>query len=222
MNAVKTEKTMQGSMEKVAGQLRRYDAAKRICDVTLALLALAVMWPLMLAVAAAVWLERPKASPIFTQTRVGLEGRQFTIYKFRTMEPDAEENLNRLLPYNEMNGPTFKIRNDPRITKLGRFLRRWSIDELPQLWNVLKGEMSIVGPRPPLPREAAQYDAYTRQRLTVLPGLTCYWQIQPDRNSLPFSAWLELDLRYIHRRSILTDWKIIFATFAAVLKGDGQ
>lgn len=113
------------------------------------------------------------------------------------------------------------MRHDPRITRVGRFIRKTSIDELPQLWNVLRGDMSIVGPRPGLPREVAQYDDYARQRLLVQPGLTCFWQIQPHRNSLSFDEWVELDVKYIRERSFLTDWKIIFATFGAVLGMNG-
>ena len=121
-----------------------------------------------------------------------------------------------------MDGPCFKIKDDPRITRVGRFIRKTSIDELPQLWNVLRGEMSIVGPRPPIPREVAEYDDYAMQRLLITPGLTCYWQIQPCRNDLSFEEWLELDLQYINERSFLTDWKIIFKTFGAVLGMNGQ
>jgi len=138
------------------------------------------------------------------------------------MRPNAEKELEELLPYNEMNGPVFKIRDDPRITRFGHFIRRSSIDELPQLINILKGEMSIVGPRPGIPREVEQYDDYARQRLIVTPGLSCYWQIQPNRNELSFDEWVELDVKYIRERSFLTDWKIIFATFGAVLGMNGE
>jgi len=137
------------------------------------------------------------------------------------MRPNAEAELDDLLIHNEMDGPVFKIKNDPRITKVGRIIRRTSIDELPQLWNVLRGEMSIVGPRPALPREVEQYDAYAKQRLYITPGLTCFWQIQPDRNSLSFDEWLELDIKYMRERSFRTDWKIIFKTFGAVLGMNG-
>ena len=137
------------------------------------------------------------------------------------MIPDAEKHLNELLSQNEMNGPVFKIKDDPRITKVGKFIRKTSIDELPQLWNVLRGEMSIVGPRPALPREVAQYDEYAKQRLFITPGLTCYWQIQPQRNDLTFDEWLELDLKYIQERSFRVDWKIILKTFGAVLDMNG-
>ena len=142
--------------------------------------------------------------------------------KFRSMVPNAEERLDDVLSLNEMDGPVFKLKNDPRITRVGAFIRRTSIDELPQFLNVLRGDMSIVGPRPCLPREAAQYGEYEKQRLYILPGLTCLWQIYPKRNSLSFEQWLELDIQYIKERCFLLDWKIIFSTFAAVLRGDGE
>ena len=130
--------------------------------------------------------------------------------------------LDGLLDKNEMNGPVFKMKDDPRITRVGRFIRRTSIDELPQLWNVLKGDMSFVGPRPGLPREVEQYTQYQRQRLSVLPGLTCYWQIQPRRNSLSFDEWVDLDLQYISRRSLWLDLKLLFQTVGAVIGQEGQ
>jgi lipopolysaccharide/colanic/teichoic acid biosynthesis glycosyltransferase len=184
-------------------------------------LAIAVLWPFLLLIALIIILDSPGASPIFSQTRVGRDGKEFTFYKFRSMIPNAENRLDELLPDNEMQGPVFKIREDPRITRFGRFIRKCSIDELPQLFNVLRGDMSIVGPRPALPREVAQYDAYALQRLLVTPGLTCFWQIQPNRNQLSFDEWLELDLRYIRERSFLTDWKIIFATFSSLIGMNG-
>lgn len=142
--------------------------------------------------------------------------------KFRSMVPNAEDKLNDLLSMNEMNGPVFKIKEDPRITRVGKFIRKTGIDELPQLINILLGDMSIVGPRPPLPREVEQYGEYEKQRLFVTPGLTCYWQIQPKRNRLSFNDWMELDLKYIQERSFLTDWKIIFGTLRAVIGMNGE
>lgn len=226
MNVVETEQTIQGRVpvldrDTILYEDKRYWAVRRIQDVFLSILGMLVLWPLMLIVAAAIVIDSPGASPIFKQTRVGRDGEEFTFYKFRSMKPDAEKELDILMPQNEMEGPVFKIKNDPRITKVGRFIRKTSIDELPQLWNVLRGEMSIVGPRPGLPREVAQYDAYARQRLYITPGLTCFWQIQPCRNELSFDEWLELDLKYIRERSFLTDWKIIFKTFGAVLGMNG-
>lgn len=201
---------------------RRYWRLRRAQDVVLSLIAMAALWPFMLIVALAIVIESPGAGPIFKQKRVGRDGKEFMFYKFRSMIPGAEDRLGELLSENEMQGPVFKMRNDPRITRVGRIIRRCSIDELPQLYNVLRGDMSIVGPRPGLPREVAQYDSYARQRLLVTPGLTCYWQIQPNRNSLTFEEWLELDLKYIKERSFLTDWRIIFATFRAVIGMNGE
>ena len=195
---------------------------RRIQDVVLSVLALSVLWLPMLLMALFIVIDSPGASPIFAQTRIGRDGKPFTLYKFRSMRPHAEKELAELLPYNEMDGPVFKIKNDPRITRVGRFIRRSSIDELPQLFNVLRGDMSIVGPRPGTPREVEQYDDYARQRLIVTPGLSCYWQIQPDRNKLSFEEWMELDVKYIQERSFLTDWKIILATLNAVLGMNGE
>ena len=195
---------------------------RRIQDVVLSVLALSVLWLPMLLMALIIVIDSPGASPIFAQTRIGRDGKPFTLYKFRSMRPHAEKELAELLPYNEMDGPVFKIKNDPRITRVGRFIRRSSIDELPQLFNVLRGDMSIVGPRPGTPREVEQYDDYARQRLIVTPGLSCYWQIQPDRNKLSFEEWMELDVKYIQERSFLTDWKIILATLNAVLGMNGE
>lgn len=195
---------------------KKYWFWRRMQDILLSIFGLAVLWPLMLIVAIVIVIDSPGASPIFTQTRVGRDGKEFTFYKFRSMRPNAEKELDALIPKNEMKGPVFKIKNDPRITKVGRFLRKTSIDELPQLLNVLKGDMSLVGPRPGLPREVALYDDYAKQRLYITPGLTCYWQIQKNRNSLTFDQWLEWDLKYICERSFKTDWWIIFRTFKVV------
>ena len=201
---------------------QRYLHLKRIQDIILATLGLVLLFPLLLLIAVIIVIESPGESPIFIQNRVGMNGKEFKFFKFRTMYPDAEKHLQELLDRNEMNGPVFKIKDDPRITKVGRILRKTSVDELPQLWNVLKGDMTFVGPRPALPREVAQYDDFARQRLAVTPGLTCYWQIQPKRNSLSFEQWLELDLKYIEERSLLVDWKIMFGTISAVLHMEGE
>ena len=200
---------------------KRYWTVKRTQDILISLFALLLLWPVMLLVALAVVIDSPGAGPIFAQTRVGRDGKEFKFYKFRSMCPNAEEKLKELLEKNEMQGPAFKMKDDPRITRVGKFIRKTSIDELPQLWNVLRGDMSIVGPRPALPREVVQYDDYAKQRLLVTPGLTCYWQIQPHRNSLSFDEWVDLDVKYIEKRSFRTDWEIIFKTFGAVLGMNG-
>ena len=225
MNAVEIKNTASEGLldrEDILHRDSRYWMLRRVQDVILSLLALLVLWPALLLVALIIVIDSPGAGPIFAQTRVGRDGKEFTFYKFRSMVPDAEEKLEELLDYNEMEGPTFKMKDDPRITRVGRFLRKTSIDELPQLWNVLRGEMSIVGPRPGLPREVEQYDDYARQRLLITPGLTCFWQIQPNRNDLSFDEWVELDVQYINERSVLTDWEIILATFGAVIGRNGE
>ena len=197
---------------------RLYWMGRRAQDVFFSLLALSVLAVPMAIVALVIWADSPGASPIFSQDRVGRDGKIFKFYKFRSMIPNAEARLKDVLAQNEMDGPVFKMKNDPRITRVGRFIRRTSIDELPQLINILKGDMSIVGPRPALPREVAQYTDYERQRLYVTPGLTCYWQIQPNRNELTFDEWMELDLKYIQDRNFWLDWKLIFQTIWAVLR----
>lgn len=200
---------------------KNYWYLRRAQDIFFSALAIIVLSPVMLIIALAVLIDSPGSSPLFVQTRIGRDGKPFRFLKFRSMVPNAEGKLDGLLSQNEMDGPVFKIKDDPRITRVGHFLRKTSLDELPQLWNVLRGDMSIVGPRPALPREVAQYDDYQRQRLLIQPGLTCYWQIQPHRNDLSFDEWLELDLKYIRERSFLVDWKIIFSTVRAVLQLDG-
>lgn len=198
-----------------------YLAAKRCFDVVMSLLALILLSPLFLVLAVIIFVDDPHGSPIFSQIRVGKDGRLFRFYKFRSMIVNAEDLLEKLQDQNEMEGPAFKIKDDPRITRVGKFIRRTSLDELPQLVNVLKGELSLVGPRPPLPREVEQYTPRQMKRLTVKPGLTCYWQTQPHRNSLSFDQWLALDLQYINERSALVDLKILFATVKVVFHGDG-
>ena len=226
MNAVETPNENKThcllDRDKVLQQDKRYWRLRRFQDVILSVLALAVLWPAMLIVALIIVIDSPGAGPIFCQPRIGRDGKPFTFYTFRSMRPNAEQELEKLLPRNEMDGPVFKIKDDPRITRFGRFIRRSSIDELPQLWNVLRGDMSLVGPRPGIPREVEQYDAYAAQRLIVTPGLTCYWQVQPNRNDLSFEEWVELDVRYIQERSFTTDWKIIWKTFGAVLGMNGE
>lgn len=198
-----------------------YLAVKRCFDIVFSLLCIIVFSIPILFVMLLVVIDSPGASPIYTQYRVGKNGRVFKFYKLRSMVPEADQMLDSLLDQNEMEGPAFKISNDPRITRVGRVIRKTCIDELPQLWNILKGDMSFVGPRPPLPREVEQYNDFQRNRLSVVPGLTCYWQIQPNRNSLTFDKWLELDLKYIEERNVKTDLMIIFKTVGAVLNMEG-
>ena len=209
-------------LSEVCHEDRVYWAVRRAQDILLSSLALVALSPLLLITYAAIWIDSPDANPIFTQQRVGRNGKLFKMYKFRTMCPDAEQKLKDLMEHNEKDGPVFKMKNDPRITRVGKFLRKTSIDELPQLFNVLKGEMSIVGPRPALPREVAQYTAYEWQRLYVTPGLSCYWQIAPHRNEMSFDEWVALDLKYIQERSFWVDWKIIFLTVRAMLMKYGE
>ena len=199
-----------------------YETGRRIQDILLSLIAIVGLSPLMLLTALAILIDDPKGSPIFAQERVGRGGKPFRLLKFRSMCVDAEDKLAALRSDNEMDGPVFKIKDDPRITRVGRIIRKVSIDELPQLFNILKGDMSIVGPRPALPGEVAEYGEYERQRLLVKPGLTCYWQIQPRRNDISFDEWMDLDIKYIQERSFAVDWKIIFKTFGAVLTGQGE
>jgi len=225
MYAVETESMAPPELldrETVLKGAETYWAFKRMQDIILSVGALAILWPFLLMTAVAIVMDSPGASPIFVQTRIGRDGKAFRFYKFRSMTPGAESELEMLLQYNEMDGPVFKMKEDPRITRVGRLIRKTGIDELPQLINIIRGEMSIVGPRPGLPREVEQYDAYARQRLLVTPGLTCYWQIQPGRNHLSFAQWMDLDVQYIRNRSFLTDWKIIFSTLGSVLDMDGE
>jgi exopolysaccharide biosynthesis polyprenyl glycosylphosphotransferase len=193
---------------------------KRAIDLTVSLLALLLLSPLLLAIAAIIRFTSP-GEVFFEQKRVGLNKRHFTMYKFRTMVPDAEALQEELLHLNEMSGPVFKITKDPRITPVGRILRKTSIDELPQLLNVLKGDMSLVGPRAMSVRDYQSFnDDWQRRRFSVPPGITCLWQIK-GRSSLPFEQWMELDMEYIDRWSIWLDLQILAQTIPAVIKGSG-
>jgi exopolysaccharide biosynthesis polyprenyl glycosylphosphotransferase len=194
-------------------------AGKRVFDVVGSALALALFAPVVVAATVAIKLGSP-GTVFFRQLRVGLNGRPFQMLKFRSMYQDAEERLEALRARNEMSGPVFKMKNDPRVTPIGRFLRRTSLDELPQFWNVLKGEMSLVGPRPPIPAEVRQYKRWQRRRLSVRPGITCLWQIS-GRNNVDFDRWMELDLEYIDRWSLWTDLTICLKTIPAVLSARG-
>lgn len=189
---------------------------KRTIDVTGSLIGLILLSPLFVIIAILIKLEDPKGSVLFYQTRIGKNEKPFRMYKFRSMVSNAEEKLKDLLAQNEIEGAMFKMKNDPRITKIGKFIRKTSIDELPQLINVLRGDMSLVGPRPPLVREVAEYTDYDKLRLTVKPGCTGLWQVS-GRNELSFKEMVELDLKYIQNRSVRFDLKIIFKTFKVLL-----
>ena len=192
---------------------------KRTVDVAVALVLLLLGLPIILAVAMAIKVTSSGAV-LYRQTRCGLNGRQFTLYKFRTMFEGAHDRRSELQHLNEMDGPAFKVRRDPRVTLFGRFLRKFSLDELPQLWNVLRGDMSMVGPRPPIPEEVAQYARWQRRRLSMKPGLTCLWQIS-GRNDLDFNRWMESDPEDIASWSPLLDLKILVKTIPVVLSGRG-
>jgi exopolysaccharide biosynthesis polyprenyl glycosylphosphotransferase len=192
---------------------------KRAIDLALALFLTLLTLPIQLLAALAIKLTS-RGPVFFRQVRCGLNGRHFTLLKFRTMEVDAEGRLPEIAHLNEMSGPVFKAARDPRLTRVGRVLRRLSIDELPQLWNVLGGDMSLVGPRPPLPEEVARYEPWQRRRLSMAPGLTCLWQVS-GRSELDFDRWMELDLKYIDTWTPYLDLKILLKTVPAVLSGRG-
>ena len=194
-----------------------YSFVKRAFDFGASLVGLVCLSPVLLATAVAIKLES-EGPVIFSQDRVGLNGKKFKMYKLRSMVSNAEELKEKLLEQNEMSGPMFKMKDDPRITKVGKFIRKTSIDELPQLINVLKGDMSLVGPRPSLPKEVKQFEPWMYERLQVKPGLTCYWQVS-GRNNIDFEDWMKLDVKYVRERSLLGDLKLVFKTFF-VLFGD--
>lgn len=208
-------------LDRSAGR-RGYLIVKRVQDIVLSALALVALSPLMLLIGLLVVIDDPKGGPIFSQERVGKHGWPFRMYKFRTMCVDAESQRERLSAHNEMQGPAFKIKQDPRITRVGGFLRRTSLDELPQLVNVLRGDMSIVGPRPALPAEVVQYTDYQLQRLEAEPGLTCFWQVHPKRYELTMDEWVGLDVKYIRERSWALDWRLIGRTLRTVLRAEGE
>ncbi len=198
-----------------------YRAVKRVFDIVFSFILLLICAVPIGIICLVVYIDSPGASPVFVQKRAGLGGKVFNFYKIRTMVADAEAQLDKLLDKNEMEGPAFKMKEDPRITKIGRFLRKTSLDELPQLWNIFRGDMSFVGPRPPLPREVELYDEEHMKRLSVTPGITCYWQIQKNRNDMTVEEWFLLDRKYIEERGFWVDVKIILKTFGAVLGMEG-
>ncbi|MBU7497963.1 MULTISPECIES: sugar transferase [Lactiplantibacillus] len=203
-------------------QHRRYGYrfVKRVFDFVASLLGLIILSPLFLIIAIAIKLEDPKGSVFYSQTRLGRGETPFKMYKFRSMVSNADELLEQLLKNNEIDGAMFKMQDDPRVTRIGKFIRKYSIDELPQLLNVLQGSMSLVGPRPPLPREVAEYTEYDKQRLAVKPGCTGLWQATV-RNSVGFDEMVKLDLLYISKRSVSFDVYILFKTVVIMFKPNG-
>ncbi|MDZ4165479.1 MAG: sugar transferase [Smithellaceae bacterium] len=195
---------------------------KNVIDFLASVIGLVIISPLFILIAVSIKISSP--GPVFhRQERSGLNGRTFVFYKFRTMVADAEEKRQSLASMNESDGPVFKIRNDPRIIPyIGQFLRKTSLDELPQLINILRGEMSLVGPRPPIPAEVAQYKPWQRRRLSMKPGLTCIWQTAPHRNNISFHDWMKLDLEYIDNWSMTLDFSLLLKTVKVVLLGHGR
>ncbi|EEJ40075.1 sugar transferase [Limosilactobacillus vaginalis] len=194
-----------------------YRFIKRLFDVVASSVAVVILSPVFLIIAIAIKINDPAGPVFYTQTRVGKDGKPFKMFKFRSMVTNADELLERLRDQNEVEGAMFKMKDDPRITKVGKFIRKYSLDELPQLLNVVGGSMSIVGPRPPLPFEVEEYTDYDRQRLMVKPGATGMWQVG-GRNALSFDQMVELDLTYINERSIWLDLKIMFETVKVMIK----
>lgn len=197
-------------------ELSVYSILKRTIDIVGSLVGLMLLSPLFIIIAILIKWEDPKGSVFFYQTRIGKDEKPFRMFKFRSMMTGAEDKLKELLDKNEISGAMFKMKDDPRITKIGKLIRKTSIDELPQLVNVLRGDMSLVGPRPPLKREVAEYTEYDKQRLSVTPGCTGLWQVS-GRNNLCFKQMVELDLAYIEKRNIWFDIKILFRTVKAVV-----
>lgn len=205
------------NIEENKENLKFYEIFKRGIDIIGAGSGLILLSPVIAIVACAVKFTS-KGPIFFSQKRVGKNGQIFDMYKFRSMVVNAEELKEKLVQKNEMSGPMFKIKDDPRVTKVGKFIRKTSLDELPQLWNVLKGDMSLVGPRPSLPKEVAQFEKWMYKRLSVKPGLTCFWQVS-GRNNIDFEDWMKLDIKYVDERNIWIDIKLIFKT-VLVLFGD--
>ena len=199
-----------------------YRAVKRAFDVCFSACVLVCLSWLFLIVAVAIKLDDPEGPVIFSQARVGRDGREFRMYKFRSMCVDAESRLAELAEKNEKDGPVFKMADDPRVTRVGRLLRKTSVDELPQFVNVLVGDISVVGPRPALPKEVAQYTPRQRQRLSVKQGITCYWQTRRNRDSITFDEWVDLDLVYVKKCGLWADFKLIVQTVGCVLTAQGS
>ncbi|MBQ9358470.1 MAG: sugar transferase [Abditibacteriota bacterium] len=200
---------------------KNYWLRKRAFDIVFSLLAVILLSPFLILISLLVVLGDPHGGPFYKQKRIGRHGDEFYMYKFRSMVVNAEALQKELMDRNEADGPAFKIKDDPRITPVGRVLRKFSLDELPQFFNVLKGDMSVVGPRPPLPKEVEQFDDYQKLKLVVTPGLTSIWQTTPSRNDVPFDEWIEMDINYIKTRTVFLDLKLIFKTVILMLNKDG-
>lgn len=213
---------VQAAAERLRTGRWAYRFIKRAFDVLFSAFVLVGFSWLFLIVAVSIKIDDPKGPIFFTQKRVGRDGKTFRMYKFRSMCADAEQRLAELQDLNEKDGPVFKIANDPRITRVGRVIRKLSIDELPQFINVLVGDMSVVGPRPPLPKEVAEYTPRQAQRLSIRGGLTCYWQTRRNRDSISFDEWVDLDLLYIKKCSVWSDLKLIIQTVGVVLTAQGN
>lgn len=215
----KTREKLEAIIEKsYAGYWKK----KRLFDIFFATLILLFFLPLMAVIALIIVIDDPSAGPFYKQIRVGRHGKEFYMYKFRTMRANADKIIDELAKKNEMDGPVFKMKEDPRITRAGKFLRKVSLDELMQFFNVLKGDMTLVGPRPPLPREVQYYTDYQKLRLLVSPGITCTWQISKNRNDIPFEEWVEMDIEYIQTRTYRNDLKIMLMTPVVMLTATGR
>ena len=215
----KTREKLEAIIEK---SYKTFWLGKRIFDIFFATLILLFFLPLMIVIAIVIVIDDPSAGPFYKQIRVGRHGKEFYMYKFRTMRANADKMIDELAKQNEMDGPVFKMKEDPRITRVGKILRKLSLDELMQFFNVLKGDMTLVGPRPPLPREVKFYTDYQRLRLLVTPGLTCTWQISKNRNDIPFDEWVEMDIEYIQTRTYRNDLKIMLKTPIVMLSATGR
>lgn len=215
----KTRQKLEAIIEK---SYSSYWRKKRLFDIFFASLILLFFLPLMIVIAIVIVIDDPSAGPFYKQIRVGRHSEEFYMYKFRTMRANADKMIEQLAKENEMDGPVFKMKEDPRITRVGKFLRKVSLDELMQFFNVLKGDMTLVGPRPPLPREVQYYTDYQRLRLLVTPGITCTWQIHKNRNDVPFEQWVEMDIEYIQTRTYLNDLKIMLKTPIVMLTATGR
>ena len=222
MNPTGIDKKVEIDRKENLRKHRLYWIGRRTQDVILSSLALVALSPVMLATAIAIVVDDPSAGPIFSQERIGRNGKPFKFYKFRSMCPNAEAKLDDLLEQNEMDGPVFKIKDDPRITRVGKFIRKTSLDELPQLWNILKGDMSIVGTRPPLPGEVSLYELHHRARLAIKPGITGLWQVSGRSDITDFEEVVDLDKQYINSWNIEMDIKILLKTVLVVFKRDGS